>query len=265
VNKLAALLKMSNRRNFEEKALFITYLITVVIILVIGCIIGALAVLNPMVANPETPPEEISFAYMTILLCMMTIAVGICYSVMLAVPMTKDKANGNIESMLAASANIKDIWIAKTIALFLISLIAALVLVIPAALILKIACIPSEVTLTLNPWFLLTTFVSVPVMYLCECFLITIIALCFSAEAGNVIGAVFCPAMTILTINLVAKKALDPGTPILFLIHLALGAVMLVVSILLYRKVDKEKVVLSCKAAGTTTRGKRRPIRAAKA
>ena len=264
MKKLSALIKMSNRSNFESKALFITYVLTVVIVLGVGSVICATAILKPMTENPATTPEELGFTFQAIILCMMTLAVGICYSVMLSVPMTKDKANGNIESMLAANANIGDIWVAKTISLFLISLCTGLIATLAAALILKLISIPSTVALTLNGWFLVTIFVGIPLLYLAECFLITLIALCYSAEGGNVIGAIFCPAIVILTINLVARKTIDPTTPVLFIIYLALAAVMMVLAFILFRKVDKEKVVLSCKAEGSTT-GKKRPGKPANA
>lgn len=262
MKKLAALIKMSNRRNFESSALFFTYVITTVIVLAVGCLICSTAVLNPMVADPATTGEELGFAYLAILLGLMIVSVGICYSVMLGVPMTKDKANGNVESMLAANANIGDIWAAKTISLFAVSLVVGLAATAAAGLILKLICIPAGTALTLNSWFLVTIFAGVPLMYLGECFLVCVIALCYSAEGGNVIGAVFCPGITILVINLVARKTVDPTTPVLFIIFVALAAVMLVLSLILFKKADKEKVVLSCKAEASTTRGKRRPAKA---
>lgn len=264
MKKLSALIKMSWRSNFESKALFITYVLTVVIVLGVGSVICATAILKPMTENPATTPEELGFTFLAIILAMMALAVGICYSVMLSVPMTKDKANGNIESMLAANANIKDIWIAKTIALFLISFCTGLVATLAASLILKLISIPSSMSLTLNGWFLVTIFVGIPLLYLAECFLITLIALCYSTEGGNVIGAIFCPAIVILTINLVARKAVDPTTPVLFLIYVALAVILMVISFILLGKVDKEKVVLSCKAEASTT-GKKRPGKPAKA
>lgn len=261
MKKLAALMKMSNRRNFESPALFITYLMTVVIILVIGCIISTQAVLKPLILNPETTGEQMGFAFQAILLGMLALSVGICYSVMLAVPMTKDKANGNIESMLAADANIRDIWIAKTISLYLISLFTALILTGIASMILKAAFIPAGTALPLNKWFMITIFVGIPLMYLGECFLINLIALCYSTEGGNVIGAIFCPLVAILTINLVARNTVNPTEPVLFIVYLAMAVILFGVSLILYRKVDKEKVVLSCKAEASGM-GKKRPGKA---
>ena len=264
MKKISALIKMSNKSIFENFALFFTYVLIVLIVMAVGIVVCAKALFEPMAANPAVTGEEIGFAFQAVLLSLMLVSIGICYTVMLAVPTTKEKANGNVESMLAASAGIGDIWVAKAISLFLVSLLTSLVLVIPGCLILKWVSIPSAPGMVLNGWFLVTIFVGVPILYLSECLLITLIALCFSSEGGNVIGSIFCIGITVLVINLVARGALNPTGPVLLIIFLALAAAMFVLSMVLFRKVDKEKVVLSCKAEASTT-GRRRVKRPAKA
>ena len=53
MSKSGALFKMSNRNNLENVVLLITYILTLVIILVIGGVICANAVFPALAGNPE--------------------------------------------------------------------------------------------------------------------------------------------------------------------------------------------------------------------
>ncbi len=254
MSKSGALFKMSNRNNLENVVLLITYILTLAIVLAIGGVICANAVFPALAGNPEATDADYAFAVQTILLGIMCIGMAVCYSVIFAVPMTKDKANGNIESLLAASADIKDIWMAKTWSLFLISFITTIIFVAVSGLLVKVLFIPADQAIVWDLWYVLTIFVATPLVYFSECLLINLIGLCFSTDGGTVFAAIFGIGFMVLTINIVARKTLNPRNPVLFIVFLVIAVILLIISFILYGKVDKEKVVLSCKAAGATVK-----------
>lgn len=245
---MRALVKMNNKRNYEDPALYFTYLCTLIIVVVIAGIICAKAILDPSVSKAGTTSEDLSFIFHNIMLGFMAGTMGICYNVMLSVPLMKDKANGNIESMLAASANIKDIWISKTISLYWPSVYTTFGITIITSFILKMMYFKDGFTLQWNGWFLAAIFIAVPIVYLSECLLVNLIGLCFSVEIANIIGSIFGPLFAILSINFCARNIIDASSSALFLTYIAIAVIIMIICFFLYGKVDKEKVALSCKA-----------------
>ena len=248
MNKMKALVKMNNKRNYEDPALYCTYLCTLIIVVVIVGIICAKAILGPSVNKADTTSEDLSFIFHNIMLGFMTGTMGICYNVMLSVPLMKDKANGNIESMLAASASIKDIWISKTLSLYWPSVYTTFGFTIVTSFILKMMYFKDGFTLQWNGWFLAAIFIAVPIVYLSECFLVNLVGLCFSVEISNVIGSIFGPGFAILSINFCARNIINTNSCALFLTYIAMAVIIMIICLCLYKKIDKEKVVLSCKA-----------------
>lgn len=255
MSKIRALIKMCNKRNFDDKALFFTYIATLVIVFSVACIICVKSVLAVYSTGTGANSSVLSFALGCILLGLMTVGMGICYCVMPAVPMMKDKANGNIESMLAASANIKDIWIAKTISLYFISFFTTYPIVVILTLIFKRIFFVNGLIISDAGWLLLSVFLGIPIVYFCLCLLVSLMGLCFSAETGNVVGAIFCSGFTTVLINLCARKTIDTTGPLLFILLIVIAIIFAVIAGIVYSKADKEKIVLSCKAQMTTVKG----------
>ncbi len=248
MNKLRALVKMNNKRNYEDPALYCTYLSTLLIVDVIVAIIMAKAVLGPYSRRSGISSEDVSFCFQNIVFGFMAGTMGIGFNVMLSVPLMKDKANGNIESMLAASASVKDIWISRTIALYLPSFITTYVFTFVTTCILKLMYFKNGLELQLSGWFMVTTFLAVPLVYLSLCFLVNLVGLCFSVEISNVIGNIFGPAFAILSINLAARKVVNPYSSAYFFVIIGLAACIMMIFLRMMGALNKEKIVLSCKA-----------------
>lgn len=248
MSKIKALVKMNNKRNYEDPALYCTYLSTMLIVVVIVAIIMAKAVIGPYSRKSGVTSEQLGFCLQNIMLGFMAGTMGICYNVMLSVPLMKDKANGNIESMLAASASVKDIWVSRTISLYIPALLTTYTFTIVTSVILKSMYIKNGFTLELNGWFMATAYIAVPLVYLSLCFLVNLIGLCFAVEISNLIGNIFGPAFAIVSINIAARKVLNPNSCALFIAVMVLAVILMVICLCMMGALNKEKIVLSCKA-----------------
>jgi hypothetical protein len=102
-----------------------------------------------------------------------------------------------------------------------------------------------EMGFVINPWIAVTTFVMLPLMYLCLSLLVHLIGLTGSPGTGNVVAQFFLPAMTAVAIALPANGVLDITSWCFTLINLGIAAVIVIAIALLYSRLTKERIVLS--------------------
>jgi len=159
--------------------------------------------------------------------------------------MTREKSRGIIESLLATPLNVKDIWIAKSLAVFLPGLVLGEVFAFIALMAINYIYFVPRIGFLITPWIAVSSFVAVPLIYLCLSLLVHLIGLTGKLATGNVIVQVFLPVFAALMINLVIRHILDATSWSFTLINLGIAVAVGVVVILLQPRLTKERIVLS--------------------
>lgn len=242
---IALITTTSIKNNFRLK-IIIAVSITVVLICVIGLVAAfCLLAISPAVAV-ETPNRHTLEIYLcvTIYSCCL-IGLGVNMNVFAFQTMTREKSRGNIESLLATPLNVKDIWIGKSLAVFLPGLVLGEVLVLISLLTVNYIYFVPEVGFLINPWIATSSFIAVPLIYLSLSLLVHLIGLTGKPATGNVIVQIFLPVFATLMINLGVHGVLDAASWQFTLANLGLAVVIGAIAILLRPRLTAERIVLS--------------------
>ena len=80
--------------------------------------------------------------------------------------MTREKARGNIESLLATPLRAKEIWLAKSLAVFLPGLVLGVALALVTLVAVNYIYFVPSIGFLVNPWIAVNSFVAAPLVYL---------------------------------------------------------------------------------------------------
>ncbi len=158
--------------------------------------------------------------------------------------MTREKSRGNIESLMATPLDVKDIWIAKSLAVFMPGMIIGEILTLAALLAVNYIYFVPRVGFIFTQWMALSSFLAVPLIYLSLSLLVHLIGLTGKPATGNVVAQIFLPVSLTLMINLLIRNILDASWPFT-LVNFGIAVVMAVIVIILKSRITKERIVLS--------------------
>lgn len=159
--------------------------------------------------------------------------------------MTREKSRGNIESLLATPLKVKDIWIAKSLAIFVPGLVLGEFLTLIVLVAINYIYFVPRIGFLFNPWIAVSSFLAVPLIYLCLSLLVYLIGLTGKPANGNVIAQVFLPIIMTLMINLMVRNILDAASWSFTLANLGIAAAVAITVIFLQPRLTREKIVLS--------------------
>src|SRR5699024_778650 len=148
--------------------------------------------------------------------------------------------------MLATTVSPKEIWSAKSIALFIPALIVGYLFTITTTEILKVKYFPGEMIFYFNGWLMVTTFIIVPFIFISLSFLMNMIALRYNVGGALAISNMFTPAYTTVGLIISVQPSVDPNSGLFFTMNLILGLAILLICFVLKRQLNKEKIILSC-------------------
>ena len=238
---------ISIRNNLRSKTLFIGF-----ISITLMCVVGAALVGSLLFIAPETEAEfpdrgilEICLGLIMYTTCF--IGMGINLNVFAFVPVTREKSRGNIESLLATPLKVKDIWLAKSLAVFLPGLILGELFTLVAMMVIQYLYSVPGMGFLIPTWIAISSFIALPAVYLCLSLLVFLIGMTGRPITGHVIAIVFLNVVAALVINLGAHRVLDPLSWPFTLVNFGIAAVIGIVVILLQPRLTKERIVLSCK------------------
>jgi ABC-type transport system involved in multi-copper enzyme maturation permease subunit len=235
----------SMRNNLRLRIALALY-IAVLLICVAGIAIAfSVLVISPEVkaASPDRSKLELFLGIILYATCFC--GVGINLNSFAFQSMTREKARGNIEALLATPVTIKKLWIAKSTAVFLPGLVIGVALTLIILIALNIIYFIPVTGFIITPWIFINGFITAPLMYLCLSLLAHLIGYTGKPATANVIIQVFLPAFVSLMINLMARDILNAASWQFFLINLGIAAITGVIVILLQPRLTAEKIILS--------------------
>jgi len=235
----------SVRNNLRLKITLIVY-IAVVIICVLGIAIAfCLFFIAPAmdVALPDRANLELYLGLVMYTTCL--ISLGVNLNSFAFQSMTREKSRGNIESLLATPLKVKDIWIAKSLAVFIPGLVLGEILTLIVLIAVNYIYFVPSIGFLFNFWIAISSFLAVPLIYLCLSLLVHLIGLTGKPATGNVIVQVFLPIIISLMINLMLRHILDATSWPFTLANLGIAAAIAVTVIFLRPRLTRERIVLS--------------------
>ena len=164
-------------------------------------------------------------------------------------PITKEKANGNIESLLATPLSPKAIWMGKSLAIFLPGFAIGVVSSLIVLLAVNFAVIrPTIGNFVLPAPVLFTGLVGNPLLFFGLTSLIILIALAYNPDTGVMLSMLLGWGLLIVmgAVILLGKINMASWWPFT-LCYLASAIVLEAVVLYLSRLLTKEKIVLSSK------------------
>jgi len=235
----------SIKNNLKSKALTIGFLCVTVMIAVGLNLFFCILLINPAMktSTPDRTQLEIYLnliMYTTCLICL-----GINLNVFAFQSMTREKTRGNIESLMATPLSVKNIWIAKSLAVFIPGMVLGEVLTFAALLAVNYIYFVPRIGFVYTYWMGLSSFLAAPIIYLCLSFLVHLIGLTGKTANGNIIVQIFLPIILTLMINLIIRNILNAASWPLTLANFGIAFVIIIIVIFLQLRITREKIVLS--------------------
>jgi ABC-2 type transport system permease protein len=173
------------------------------------------------------------------------LVMGMNLNVFTANNLVREKTQHLFDSVLACPVEIRTLWMARSLAVFLPGLVLCEALAAASLVAVDAFVVAPHMELLVSPMIILNGLAVVPALYFPLCCLVLLVALTANPVAGNVIANVAYSAVITLVINLVLRAGLDVGSFVFTLAHLALAGGLALVVLLLQPRLTKERVVLS--------------------
>jgi len=235
----------SIKNNLKSKALTIVFVCITLMIAAGLALFFCLLLVAPAVNKP-VPDRHLLKLYLSLIMyTTFLISSGINLNVFAFQSMTREKSRGSIESLMATPLGVKDIWIAKSLAVFIPGMILGEILTLAALLAVNYIYFVPRVGFICTQWMALSSFLAVPLIYLCLSLLVHLIGLTGKPATGNVIAQIFLPCCLTLMINLLIRNILDAVAWPFTLANFGIAAVMAVIIVILKSRITKERIVLS--------------------
>lgn len=235
----------SIKSNLRLKIALIIY-VAVTMICILGVVISICFFLIAPEMNTGLPDKSRLELYLGLIMyttCF--ISLGVNLNSFSFQSMTREKSRGNIESLLVTPLKAKDIWIGKSIAIYIPGLILGEILTFAVLVAINYIYFIPEIGFIFNHWLAISSFVAAPLIYLCLSLLIHLIGLTGKPATGNVIVQVFLPVMVTLMINLVVRDILNVTSWSFTVVNLGVAAVITIAIIFLQSRLTRERIVLS--------------------
>jgi ABC-type transport system involved in multi-copper enzyme maturation permease subunit len=160
--------------------------------------------------------------------------------------MIREKSRGNIQSLLATPLGLKDIWIGKSLAIFIPGLILGEFLTLISLIVVNYIYFVPTVGFVFNPWIAVTGFFAIPLIYFSTGLLVYLVGLTGKPVNANIIAQVFLPVYLNIIIQILINTTIFVASSWTFaLANIGLGLVIAIIVIIIQFRISKEKVVLS--------------------
>jgi ABC-2 type transport system permease protein len=217
---------------------------------VLICVVGVAAIFATQFIGPgvnKATPDQSALEnfFGLILFTTSFISIGIFASVNAFQSLTREKSRGNIQALLATPLAPGDIWLGKSLAVFLPGFVFAVIMTIAAFLVLNFIYFVPKIGFILTPWMLISNLIAVPLVYLSLMLLVHEIGLAGKPTTANVITQIFLPVMIALMINLAVRDVMNAGSWLFTVVLFGLALVIGFFVLKLRSTLSVERIILS--------------------
>jgi ABC-2 type transport system permease protein len=235
----------SIKNNLKSKVLTIVFVCITLMIAAGLALFFCLLLIAPEINKPSPNRIQLEIYLCLIMYTTCIICLGINMNVFAFQSITKEKTRGNIESLLATPLSVKNIWVAKSLAVFIPGMILGEILTLAALLAVNYIYFVPKMGFIYTHWIGLSSFLAIPLVYLCLSLLAHLIGLTGKPANGNIIAQIFLPVVLTLMINLTIRNILDAASWPFTLVNLGLAAIIAIIVIFLQPRITRERIVLS--------------------
>lgn len=246
MKNISLLISANLKNNLRSKPVVIIWCSTALMIL-----IALIALLGILLIAPEldkiSPDRAKLELYLGIIIfSASTLGLGINLNALGFTSMIREKSRGNIQSLLATPVGLKNIWIGKSLAIFIPGLILGELLTLISLVVVNYIYFIPTVGFVFNIWAAVTGFIVIPLVYFCMGLLVYLVGLTGKPVNGNIIAQVFLPVYLNIIIQILIRTTIFDVTSWTFtLANIGLALVIAIIVLILQLRISKEKVVLS--------------------
>lgn len=245
MKKLVPLISSGMRNNLRMKAVTVGFIALTVLLAAGVTALFSIGLIKPALAHPLPETAELELYLGLIMYSASLMGLGINLNVYASHTMTREKARGSIEALLATPLKAKEIWLAKSLAVFIPGLILGTALALAVMFAINYIYFVPRIGFLVNPWIAVNSFVAAPLVYLFLTLLVHLVGLTGKTANGNIIAQVFLPVFINLMVNLAAHNVIDAASWPFTAVNLAAAAVTGAIVLLLRPRLTAERIVLS--------------------
>jgi ABC-type Na+ efflux pump permease subunit len=173
------------------------------------------------------------------------ISVGVNLSSYAFQSLVREKSRGVITSLLATPLKAGDIWVSKSLAVYLPGLVMGEIFTVVVMIAINCVYFVPDMGFIMTPWIILSSFLCAPLVYLALSFLVHVVGLTGKPATANVIIQVFLPVFVTLMINLIVRNVLDASSWTFTALNFGIAAAIGIISFCLKSRLRNETIVLS--------------------
>ncbi|MBN1367428.1 MAG: hypothetical protein JW967_05845 [Dehalococcoidales bacterium] len=214
------------------------------------CVVGIALLMCILLIAPEmesaSPDRSILEAHLGVILYSSSlISIGVGLNSLVFQTMVREQARGNLAALMATPLKVFDIWLGKSLALFIPGLLIAIVLTVLNLVIINLIYFLPDIGFVCNWQMLVNSLVILPLMYLCFGIFVHLIGFTTKPVTGNIIAQVFLPVIINLMLQLAIRNVIDANSWQFIVINLGMAVVLGVLILSLKSRLTPERVILS--------------------
>jgi len=246
MRNIGIIIKTDLKNNLSSKSVVaIWYGISILLAAAMVVLFGIL-LLGPELKKAIPDMEKLDLYMALILFSVSLIGLGVNLNALGFTSMIREKARGNIQSLMVTNLSIREIWIGKSLAIFIPGLIIGELLTIIALVATNYFYFVPVTGFLFNPWVAATSLIVFPIIYLAVGLLVYLVGLTGKPVNANIISQVFLPVYVNLVVQLMIHADLMDYTSWPFMLaNTGVAVIIAVIVIILQQKLTSEKVALS--------------------
>ncbi len=246
MKNISPIITTNMRNNFRSKTVVVIWYGTALLILVALAALFGILLIAPELNKVSPDRAKLQLYLGIIMFSAGALGLGINLNALGFTSMIKEKSRGNIQSLLATPVRLKDIWIGKSLAIFIPGLILGELLTLISLVAINYIYFVPKVGFVFNPWRAVTGFFAIPLIYFCLGLLVYLIGLTGKPVNANIIAQAFLPVYLNIIIQMLLRTTIfDASSWTFTLINIGLALVIAILVIILQFRLTKEKVALS--------------------
>jgi ABC-2 type transport system permease protein len=233
-----------------KNSLRMKIVLTILILVTLICVGGVMLILCLLLIKPEMESgapntaalkEHLSLA----LYSSSFIGIGVTLNSMMFQTMVKEKARGVLAALLATPLRASDIWVGKSLALFVPGLVLSIIMTVLSLVIINVVYFLPNIGFLASPQMIVTSLVAVPLVYLSFGMLVHLVGLISRPATGNVIAQIFLPVVINLMVQLCIRGVMGADSWQFMVLNLGVALAIGVVVLAVSPRLTAERVVLS--------------------
>ncbi len=246
MKNIGILINANIKNNFSAKSVAIIWYSTALLLVAAMTALFGILLIAPEMGKISPDKAKLDLYLGVILFTASLLGLGINLNALGFTSMIKEKSRGNIQSLMATPIRLKDIWIGKSLAVFIPGLIIGEFLTLITLLIVNYIYFVPTIGFLFNPWIAITCFIVFPAMYLCFGLLVYLIGLTGKPVNANIAALVFLPLFVNIVVQLPLRSNFMDFTSWHFtLVNIGITLVIGIILAILQFRLSKERVTLS--------------------